>query len=65
MHGISIDVLAILGDAQLKELGITSKSDRNKILSVVNNIRIEQKVVYQPTTLATNEIIGTVFCYPF
>jgi len=39
LHGISIDVLPLLTDTQLVEMGITAEDDRRKILTAVEKIQ--------------------------
>jgi hypothetical protein len=39
LHGISIDVLPFLTEKQLLEMGITSKTDRKKILAAIDKIK--------------------------
>lgn len=38
-HGISIDILPFLSDGQLKEMGISNASDRDKIMTVVRKLQ--------------------------
>jgi hypothetical protein len=39
LHGISIDVLPLLTEPQLIEMGITKVADRKRILSVIQKIK--------------------------
>lgn len=56
VHGISIDMLPLLTDAKLEEIGISEKLDRVKILS-----RIEKMKEELPLTSNQNVLSS---CYP-
>lgn len=39
LHGISIDMLPLLTESQLMEMGVLDSSDRRRILSVMSRIK--------------------------